>query len=375
MTHAGRAAKRFRVAKLVLTGVKKQHPGANAPALAGIDLEVESGQVLVLVGPSGCGKSTALRLIAGLDSPDAGSISLDGRELADVAPQDRDVAMVFQGYALYPHMTVAENIGFPLKMRGVAKAERHAEAARVAEVLGIGKLLERRPDELSGGERQRVAMGRALVRKPKLFLFDEPLSNLDAALRTTLRVEIARLLRKIEATAIYVTHDQVEAMTVGDSIAVMQKGTVEQRGTPREVYESPKTAFVAGFLGTPPINLVPAMAAGSTATVWDREIALPKGVKKKGKVELGVRPEHIRVCAVDDEVPTGAFAVTARVAATEPLGAETILHCEADPGPITLRAAAPGFFDSSLSDSVRLVAPAAQLLWFDENGRRLAGDA
>jgi len=362
------------VAKLHLQGVRKLHPGASSPTLDSIDLEVSSGEVLVLVGPSGCGKSTALRLIAGLDSPDAGTISLDGKDLASVAPQDRDVAMVFQGYALYPHMSVLENIAFPLKMRGADKKTRVGEATRVAELLGIGKLLARRPDELSGGERQRVAMGRALVRKPKLFLFDEPLSNLDAALRTSLRVEIARLLRKIEATAIYVTHDQVEAMTVGDSIAVMQKGAILQQGAPRDVYEAPHTSFVAGFLGTPAINFVDATADGSSATVWDRPLALPKGISKKGPVTLGIRPAHMVVRALEDEVPTGSFSVVARVAATEPLGAETILHCEADPGPVTLRAATPGFFDVSLSETVRLVAPAASFLWFDtKSGARLTG--
>ena len=210
----------------------------------------------MLVGPSGCGKSTALRIIAGLEPADAGAVRLDGRDITHAPPQDRDVAMVFQGYALYPHLTVRENIEFPLRMRRVPKADRATRVAEAAALLGLGKLLSRHPAELSGGERQRVAMGRAIVRSPKAFLFDEPLSNLDAALRAELRVELASLVRRLGTTSVYVTHDQVEAMTMADRIAVMRAGTLQQVGTPRAIYEAPANVFVASFLGSPPVNLV-----------------------------------------------------------------------------------------------------------------------
>jgi len=365
------------VAKLVIEGLKRRYPGASKAALAGIDLTVEDGEVVVLVGPSGCGKSTVLRLIAGLDLPDGGTISLAGRELSSVPPQDRDVAMVFQGYALYPHMSVAENIGFPLKMRGVKAPERRAKVGEAAGLLGIEKLLERQPGELSGGERQRVAMGRALVRNPKIFLFDEPLSNLDAALRTTLRVEVARLLRKLGATAIYVTHDQIEAMTVGDRIAVMRAGEIEQIGRPRDVYEAPATSFVAGFLGTPAINFFDARVANGLVRFAGVALEPPRGVKAQGAVMLGVRPERISVRACDDAPPAHAISFLAQVTASEPLGSATILHCEGRPEEgaerVVVRAAVPGFFDSSLSDSVRLVVDTEHVLWFDASTQTRLG--
>jgi len=360
------------VPALVLESVRRSYPGADAPALVGIDLEVSSGEVLVLVGPSGCGKSTILRLIAGLDLPDAGRISLDGRDLLPLPPQERDVAMVFQGYALYPHMTVAENIGFPLKMRGVSRTQRADKVRDAAALLGLGALLERLPEELSGGERQRVAMGRALVREPKIFLFDEPLSNLDAALRTQLRVELARTLRKLGATAIYVTHDQTEAMTVGHRVAVMNKGKVEQIGSPRSVYDDPATEFVASFLGSPRINVMHARASQGVAALAGAELAAP--TLRDTDVSVAVRPEHVVVRQSDESAPTHALSFVTKVVATEPLGAETILHLEGtrDAESLNLRAKVPGFFDPELSGEVRVVIPEDRMLWFDRaTGARL----
>src|SRR3954471_4153084 len=227
-------------------------------ALAGISIAVTKGELLVVVGPSGCGKSTTLRIVAGLEDADGGDVRIGGKSMKGVAPQDRDVAMVFQGYALYPQMTVRENIEFPLKMRNVDPAERRKRADEAADLLELGRLMDRLPSELSGGERQRVAMGRAIVRRPRVFLFDEPLSNLDAALRQELRVEIGLLVRELGVTAIYVTHDQIEAMTLADRICVMQKGKVLQIDTPMRLYHAPANLFVASFIGSPAMNLIEA---------------------------------------------------------------------------------------------------------------------
>jgi multiple sugar transport system ATP-binding protein len=354
---------------------------------------VQQGEILVVVGPSGCGKSTTLRLVAGLEQPDAGAVHIAGRAMNGVPPQDRDVAMVFQGYALYPTMTAREILAFPLRMRGVTKDERTRAVAEASSMLRLDALLDRRPDELSGGERQRVAMGRALVRKPRVFLFDEPLSNLDAALRADLRLEIGRLVRRLGATAMYVTHDHVEAMTLGDRIAVMRAGRIEQVGTPREVYERPATVFVGGFLGTPAMNLLPARVEGDAIVAGPFRVPRPGAAfdGSDGSVTLGVRPEYVGIHEVgapsdgDREAGGGAPApwstsVLAEVIAVEPLGAETHLVVRvadtADASTadgMNLRARLPGLRTPSRGARVRVTVPihGDGVHVFDANGVRV----
>ncbi|MDB4945179.1 MAG: Glycerol-3-phosphate transporter, ATP-binding protein UgpC [Labilithrix sp.] len=333
------------------------------PALAGVSVAVEKGELLVVVGPSGCGKSTTLRIVAGLEHADGGDVRIGGRSMLGVAPQDRDVAMVFQGYALYPQMTVRENIEFPLKMRKVAPAERKARADEAASLLHLARLMDRLPSELSGGERQRVAMGRAIVRRPRVFLFDEPLSNLDAALRQDLRIELGALVRELGATAIYVTHDQVEAMTLGDRICVMRAGHVLQVAAPRVIYEAPATSFVATFLGTPRMNLLDGEASADHLTCGP--FTLPAAAGVRGKVVVGVRPEHLRL--VDDG---GGAPFT--VVASEPLGAETHLLVRA--GGVDLRLRAPGFDPRRPGEEVRVAIDGARVHLFEasEAGARLS---
>jgi len=287
--------------------------------LHGISLDVANGEFIALVGPSGCGKSTLLRMIAGLERVSGGDILLDGRIINEVAPKDRDVAMVFQSYALYPHMTVRENMGFALRMAGVARATARDQISRTAEILGLGPLLDRKPKELSGGQMQRVAMGRAIVRDPALFLFDEPLSNLDAALRTRVRGEIKALHARLQTTTIYVTHDQVEAMTLADRLVVMRDGHVEQIGTPLELYDHPDTPFVAGFIGTPAMNMLPGrLEGGSALRLADGlNLPLPAGIFPAGlagEVTIGIRPSQLLPAR------TGWPFV---VAIVEPMGEET----------------------------------------------------
>jgi multiple sugar transport system ATP-binding protein len=355
---------------LALEGLTRQHEGASSPSVAGVDLEVQSGEVLVLVGPSGCGKSTILRLIAGLDVPDAGKVVLGGRDLARVAPQDRDVAMVFQGYALYPNLSARNNIAFPLKMRKTPRDERDARVLEAAKLLSIEHLLDRRPDELSGGERQRVAMGRAIVRRPKLFLFDEPLSNLDAALRATLRVELASLLRSVQATAVYVTHDQVEAMTIGHRIAVMQKGSILQTGAPQNVYKQPENLFVAEFLGSTRINAISVVREGGHMRALGNAIEIPES---DVDIVMGIRPEDLELRSPihNDANPKSGIVWKAVVKLVEPLGSETIVHCNIDGQ--TLRARIPGFSDLALGDSTDLVVSMDKILWFNAaSGQRIS---
>ncbi len=289
--------------------------------LEGVSAVVPDGSFVVIVGPSGCGKSTLLRMIAGLEQPDRGAISIGGRDVVNLEPGDRDVAMVFQNYALYPHLTVEENIGFGLSVRGVPRAVIKQRVARAAAILQIGEFLSRRPRQLSGGQRQRVAMGRAIVREPQAFLFDEPLSNLDAKLRVTMRTEIKRLHRDLGATSVYVTHDQVEAMTLGDRLVVMNKGRIEQEGAPLDIYARPATSFVGAFIGSPPMNLFEAQVTekgidldGSTFIETPASASLPE------RARLGIRPEHFEPCGdADAQIRLVADIV-------EPQGAETIVH-------------------------------------------------
>jgi len=343
-----------------LDALIRQFMGAARPAVDRLSLSVAAGEVVSLVGPSGCGKSTTLRMIAGLDRPDSGSIRIGGHEVAKLPPQQRDVAMVFQGFALYPHMTAQQIMEFPLKMRKVS-AVRRAEAVRdAAELLNISPLLGRVPAQLSGGEQQRVAMGRAIVRQPQVFLFDEPLSNLDAALRSELRVELKKLLNRLEATALYVTHDQVEAMTLSDRICVLNRGKLEQIDTPRRIYEAPASTFVAKFFGSPPMNLLDLVNDGEHAQLGSLRAPLPGRAPES--LTLGFRPEHVRIG--DGARPDSALAHgTAKVTAVEPLGAETHLELELE-GQL-FRAKTSGFEAPALATSVAFAVPCADLRWFD----------
>jgi multiple sugar transport system ATP-binding protein len=345
-----------------LRGVRKRF--GDVEVIKGIDLEIRHGEFMVFVGPSGCGKSTTLRLIAGLEEVDEGDILLDGQSAIGQRPADRGTAMVFQSYALYPHMTVADNLGFALKMAGVGAAERKAQVARAAETLRITNLLDRLPRELSGGQRQRVAIGRAIVRKPRVFLFDEPLSNLDAALRVDMRIEISRLHKELGTTVIYVTHDQVEAMTMGERIALFNQGRIEQVGAPLELYRRPANEFVAGFIGSPRINLIDRPAPGSATpehgALWQALGASPTARR------AGVRPEHL-------EVAGEGQGVAATVELAEHLGDSTLVHLRVPGVPSLLTARAPGGMDA-LGAGVRvgLVPQPEHAIGFDEQGRLAA---
>lgn len=336
------------MAAITISSLSKRFDGAARPALSELSLDVADGELLVLVGPSGCGKSTALRIIAGLEHASSGRVLLDGEDLTHVAPQDRDVAMVFQGYALYPHLTVRENMAFPLKMRRVPHATREAKVKEIAELVGLSDKLGRLPAELSGGERQRVAMGRAIVREPKVFLFDEPLSNLDAKLRGELRVELAALVKRLGVTSVYVTHDQAEAMTMADRVAVMHAGRLQQVAAPRVVYETPANEFVATFVGTPAMNL----------------LRLPRdGVAVASEAaKIGFRPEHVTFD------PCEGARIDAQVIAAESLGPQTLVYLRA--GDDELRARLPGFSTPD-GDRVTAFVASEHLLLFDDTGKRM----
>lgn len=320
-----------------MTGLKIDNAGklyGSTRVLQNINIEIDEGEFLVLVGPSGCGKSTLLNMIAGLEETSEGEISIAGRVVTDLEPSDRDIAMVFQSYALYPTMTVAGNISFGLEIRRVPKTERDAAVAKVADLLQIGPLLDRKPSQLSGGQRQRVAMGRALVRDPKLFLFDEPLSNLDAKLRVEMRTEIKRLHKKTGTTIVYVTHDQIEAMTMATRICVLEGGDIQQQGTPDEIYNNPVNAFVAGFMGSPSMNLIDAVAKEISGH-WEILIShgselihlpyphrLPDSCDTK-PVTLGLRPEQIVQRLPRDLVGGAHHTMLCKIELTEPTGADT----------------------------------------------------
>ncbi|PBC45895.1 sugar ABC transporter ATP-binding protein [Rhodococcus sp. ACS1] len=273
-------------------------PGSDVPAVDQLDLHIEDGEFLVLVGPSGCGKSTSLRMLAGLEDVDGGQILIGGRDVTHAEPKDRDIAMVFQNYALYPHMTVAENMGFALKLAGTDKSEIRTRVAEAADMLDLGAYLDRKPKALSGGQRQRVAMGRAIVRQPQVFLMDEPLSNLDAKLRVQTRTQIAQLQRRLGTTTVYVTHDQVEAMTMGDRVAVLKGGVLQQCASPRELYRRPANVFVAGFMGSPSMNLFTVPVTDGGVLIGDQLVPVPRDALTAAggrEVIFGIRPEHVEI--------------------------------------------------------------------------------
>ena len=360
------------MASLALRQIRKTYDGGTE-VIKGVDLEVRDGEFMVFVGPSGCGKSTLLRMIAGLEEISDGELSIGGERVNDVSPSDRGVAMVFQGYALYPHMTVAENMGFALKLAKRSKAEVAAAVGRAAEILQIGALLDRKPKALSGGQRQRVAIGRAIVRQPRVFLFDEPLSNLDAALRVQMRTELARLHRELGTTMIYVTHDQVEAMTLGQRIAVFNAGRIAQVGEPMALYDNPANLFVAGFLGSPKMNLVPVTvsandAGGLRVRAGDGEFALGASGDAPAigaTATLGFRPDQVQLAAAG----TGPAALEGRVDLVERLGDATLVHvhCAGQSAPVIVRL--PGHADPLAAGSrVALRPDLARSRLFDSAG-------
>jgi sn-glycerol 3-phosphate transport system ATP-binding protein len=355
------------MANVTLRDVRKTYPGG-FEAIKGIGLEVADGQFCVLVGPSGCGKSTLLRMVAGLETITGGDIDIGGRIVNQVEPAERDIAMVFQNYALYPHMSVYNNMAYGLRNRGMREPEIDTRVQEAARILELGAMLDRKPGQLSGGQRQRVAMGRAIVRQPKVFLFDEPLSNLDAKLRIAMRVEIRKLQRRLRTTSIYVTHDQLEAMTLADILVVMSGGQVEQIGSPLAIYQKPATTFVASFIGAPPMNLMPLRDAGI-------------GFQSPGEGILGIRPEDI---VISNETPADGFALDLTVEAIERVGAETYVYGvrtqqgdaptvsakpgELPPGEVIVRL--PGATAPAIGEPIRATAAREKLHLFSPDGRQ-----
>ena len=368
------------MAPIVLDGIRKVYPGKPpVVALESLDLTIDDGELVAFVGPSGCGKSTVLRCVAGLEKLSAGRVVIGGREVQELPPGRRDIAMVFQTYALYPHLTVYKNLAFPLKERHVPRERLDSDVRRVAEMLELTPLLRRRPAQLSGGQRQRVAMGRALVREPVAFLLDEPLSNLDAKLRTQMRTEIAAIHRRLGITTIYVTHDQVEAMTLGDRIVVMRDGRLQQVGTPAQVYENPSNLFVAGFLGTPTMNRIVGHTSHGVVTAGSLRLAVPGA--PDGESVLGIRPESLRM----EDTHAGWPSFEVAVSHVEALGNENLVHARVSgrPAQLDLDSAsalaedtvvfrAPPKVRPETGGTVRVQLDPSQLLLFDRpTGERI----
>ncbi|MGN6550695.1 MAG: sn-glycerol-3-phosphate import ATP-binding protein UgpC [Pararhizobium sp.] len=350
------------MARVQIDAVRKTYAGG-VEAVKGVSLDIADGELVVLVGPSGCGKSTLLRMIAGLEQISSGTISIGDRVVNDVNPADRDIAMVFQNYALYPHMTVRENLAYGLKNRGQKREEIERRVAEAARTLQIADFLDRKPRQLSGGQRQRVAMGRAIVRDPAAFLFDEPLSNLDAKLRVQMRGEIRQLQLRLKTTSIYVTHDQLEAMTLADRLVVLNGGRIEQVGRPLEVYRTPASTFVASFIGSPAMNLVAADVEGAGVRFGNGHVARPDGLEDAGKVVLGVRPEDMTLATSAD-----VAALTLAVDYVEELGSGRLVHGRSDGQALTV-AVDP---DTPLAETIPVAINPKGLHFFDvESGCRL----
>ena len=353
------------MSRVELRGIEKHFDGVQA--LRGLDLEAPEGAFLVMLGPSGCGKTTALRILAGLELPDAGTVTLGDRDVTRLQPRDRDVAMVFQSYALYPHMTVRQNIEYPLKLRKTGRDERARAADDVAELLEIGHLLDRRPRQLSGGQRQRVALARAIVRQPQAFLMDEPLSNLDAKLRASMRGELKRLQKRLEATTIYVTHDQAEATTMADLVAVMRDGLLQQLGPPLEIYDRPANRFVATFVGNPPMNVLPGaldpdgrafVAVGTPLQLAEETYA---ACARADVTEIGVRSEDLLLCSPDDE-----GALRGEIYVVEPMGSETLVTVSV--GESLLEVIAERGWDAPIGSPVGIQVNLAGACFFQADG-------
>jgi multiple sugar transport system ATP-binding protein len=353
------------VANVEFDQVWKRFASQTAAAVRGLSLTIPDRELLVLLGPSGCGKTTALRMLAGLEEPDGGDIRIGGRSVIGLEPKDRDVALVFQSYALYPHLSARDNIGYTLKVRNLTRGEQQAKIDRVAEMLGIGHLLPRRPAQLSGGEQQRVALARAIVREPRVFLMDEPLSNLDAKLRVHTRTELKTLQRELGTTMVFVTHDQAEAMSLAHRIAVLSQGELQQIGTPDEVYDRPANVFVAEFIGSPPMNLLEATRDGDSVVAaggWRIPLAAGRGAASNGDLTVGLRPEGIEIVA--DGQP-------AEVVAVEPFGSEVIVDVRIGTQPLKIRTA-PDVRPAPGSTIALRAAPSAVRLFDRASGAALA---
>ncbi len=360
------------MATVVFDHATRIYPGAQEPAVNALNLEIADGEFLVLVGPSGCGKSTSLRMLAGLEEVTEGRVLIGDRDVTGMPPKDRDIAMVFQNYALYPHMSVADNMGFALKIAGVHREERRERVVEAAKLLDLEELLDRKPKALSGGQRQRVAMGRAIVRNPQVFLMDEPLSNLDAKLRVQTRSQISSLTRRLGVTTVYVTHDQVEALTMGDRIAVMKSGLLQQVGAPRELYSAPQNVFVAGFIGSPAMNIFPARVVEGGVQVGSAVIPVERSVLADADADVlvGVRPEDLEINR------SGGAGLAVSIDLVEELGADGYVyaHGESEGRHVDIVARVSGAEYPQLGDAITLTAKPGRLHVFDPvSGERLNG--